>query len=45
MVLLCHHDMVVGREDHRTGKKDGCRIHGTVKVNKVAGNFHITVGK
>lgn len=24
---------------------DACRIHGTLIVNKVAGNFHITVGK
>lgn len=25
--------------------QDGCRIHGTFPIKKVAGNFHITVGK
>lgn len=25
--------------------KDSCRIHGHLYVNKVAGNFHVTVGK
>ena len=25
--------------------KDGCRFHGSLTVNKVAGNFHITAGK
>lgn len=24
---------------------DACRIHGSFKVNKVAGNFHVTAGK
>lgn len=24
---------------------DGCRVHGTLIVNKVSGNFHITAGK
>lgn len=24
---------------------DACRVHGTLKLNKVAGNFHITQGK
>lgn len=24
---------------------DACRIHGTLELNKVAGNFHITAGK
>ena len=28
-----------------SGKKDSCRIHGNIDVKKVAGNFHITVGK
>ncbi|XP_033645795.1 endoplasmic reticulum-Golgi intermediate compartment protein 2-like [Asterias rubens] len=27
------------------GVPDACRIHGTLVVNKVAGNFHVTVGK
>jgi len=26
-------------------ENDGCRVHGTLPVKKVAGNFHITVGK
>lgn len=25
--------------------KDGCRVHGSLGINKVAGNFHITAGK
>ena len=33
------------REDKPTGQPDACRIHGTLVVNKVAGNFHITAGK
>ncbi|CAL9682847.1 unnamed protein product [Knipowitschia caucasica] len=33
------------REDGATEPRDSCRIHGYVYVNKVAGNFHITVGK
>jgi len=24
---------------------DACRIHGSLKLNKVAGNFHVTQGK
>ena len=24
---------------------DGCRVHGSLDLNKVAGNFHITAGK
>uniref|UniRef100_A0A2C9L3M1 Endoplasmic reticulum vesicle transporter C-terminal domain-containing protein n=1 Tax=Biomphalaria glabrata TaxID=6526 RepID=A0A2C9L3M1_BIOGL len=27
------------------GPPDACRIHGSLEVNKVAGNFHITAGK
>ncbi|XP_029455856.1 endoplasmic reticulum-Golgi intermediate compartment protein 2 [Rhinatrema bivittatum] len=33
------------REDHSSQPRDACRIHGHLYVNKVAGNFHITVGK
>ncbi|CAL4111652.1 unnamed protein product, partial [Meganyctiphanes norvegica] len=25
--------------------KDGCRVHGSLGINKVAGNFHLTAGK
>lgn len=28
-----------------TLRKDSCRIHGSIEVNKVAGNFHITTGR
>ncbi|RWS22183.1 endoplasmic reticulum-Golgi intermediate compartment protein 2-like protein [Leptotrombidium deliense] len=28
-----------------TSEPDACRIHGSLTVNKVAGNFHITIGK
>ncbi|CAL1530423.1 unnamed protein product [Lymnaea stagnalis] len=27
------------------GQPDACRIHGSLEVNKVAGNFHVTAGK
>ncbi|XP_052212761.1 endoplasmic reticulum-Golgi intermediate compartment protein 2-like isoform X2 [Dreissena polymorpha] len=27
------------------GPMDACRVHGSLEVNKVAGNFHITAGK
>ena len=34
---------------HRTHKPsyppDACRIYGTLSINKVAGNFHVTAGK
>ncbi|KAM3832516.1 endoplasmic reticulum-Golgi intermediate compartment protein 2 isoform 2-T3 [Vipera latastei] len=33
------------REDHPVQSADACRIHGHLYVNKVAGNFHVTVGK
>ncbi|XP_028602402.1 endoplasmic reticulum-Golgi intermediate compartment protein 2 isoform X2 [Podarcis muralis] len=33
------------REDKSLQPPDACRIHGQLYVNKVAGNFHITVGK
>uniref|UniRef100_UPI003AAD9F5E endoplasmic reticulum-Golgi intermediate compartment protein 2-like n=1 Tax=Centroberyx gerrardi TaxID=166262 RepID=UPI003AAD9F5E len=33
------------REDASLDPHSACRIHGHVYVNKVAGNFHITVGK
>ncbi|XP_056455179.1 endoplasmic reticulum-Golgi intermediate compartment protein 2-like [Gadus chalcogrammus] len=33
------------REDHPSAPQAACRIHGHLYVNKVAGNFHITVGK
>lgn len=33
------------RENAATDPPNACRIHGHVYVNKVAGNFHITVGK
>lgn len=31
--------------DDSSTSLSACRIHGHVYVNKVAGNFHITVGK
>ncbi|CAN2390400.1 ERGIC and golgi 2, partial [Pristimantis euphronides] len=33
------------REDSPTDPPSACRIHGHLDINKVAGNFHITVGK
>ncbi|XP_030070496.1 endoplasmic reticulum-Golgi intermediate compartment protein 2 [Microcaecilia unicolor] len=33
------------REDNSLQPRNACRIHGHLYVNKVAGNFHITVGK
>ncbi|XP_032077705.1 endoplasmic reticulum-Golgi intermediate compartment protein 2 [Thamnophis elegans] len=33
------------REDNPKHSADACRIHGHLYVNKVAGNFHVTVGK
>jgi len=35
----------VCREGAAPVVKDGCRFHGSLTVNKVAGNFHITAGK
>ncbi|XP_044137347.1 endoplasmic reticulum-Golgi intermediate compartment protein 2 [Bufo gargarizans] len=33
------------REDSPSEPPSACRIHGHLDINKVAGNFHITVGK
>ncbi|XP_060065056.1 endoplasmic reticulum-Golgi intermediate compartment protein 2-like isoform X1 [Ylistrum balloti] len=33
------------RDDNPVGQPDACRVHGSLEVNKVAGNFHITAGK
>lgn len=33
------------RNDSASESKDACRIHGHIHVSKVAGNFHITLGK
>ncbi|MEE6478139.1 hypothetical protein FKM82_011753 [Ascaphus truei] len=33
------------REDSNSQPPSACRIHGYLDINKVAGNFHITVGK
>jgi len=35
----------VCREGAPPAVKDGCRFRGSLTVNKVAGNFHITAGK
>lgn len=32
-------------KESNPGQADGCRFHGSLEVNKVAGNFHITAGK
>ncbi|GFO39627.1 endoplasmic reticulum-Golgi intermediate compartment protein 2-like [Plakobranchus ocellatus] len=37
--------MPVRETPNPPGEKDGCRLHGSLEVNKVAGNFHITAGK
>lgn len=33
------------REDNPNRPHDACRIYGSLVLNKVAGNFHITAGK
>lgn len=33
------------REIPAEGEPDACRVYGSLEVNKVAGNFHITAGK
>ncbi|KAK3101961.1 hypothetical protein FSP39_007659 [Pinctada imbricata] len=33
------------REVESNKQPDACRVHGSLEVNKVAGNFHITAGK
>ncbi|KAK2876337.1 hypothetical protein QQF64_004884 [Cirrhinus molitorella] len=35
----------VPQNDSASESKSACRIHGKIYVNKVAGNFHITLGK
>ncbi|KAK9965733.1 hypothetical protein ABG768_004807 [Culter alburnus] len=35
----------VPRNDSASESQDACRIHGHIHVSKVAGNFHITLGK
>ena len=33
------------RQENPNIPYDACRIHGSLTLNKVAGNFHVTVGK
>ncbi|XP_070200063.1 endoplasmic reticulum-Golgi intermediate compartment protein 2-like isoform X2 [Littorina saxatilis] len=33
------------REVMKTGVPDACRVHGSLEVSKVAGNYHVTAGK
>jgi len=40
-----HSWYAVCRDGAPPAVKDGCRFRGTLTVNKVAGNFHITAGK
>lgn len=35
---------LVGYEDNQQ-RPDSCRLHGTLTVNKVSGNFHVSAGK
>lgn len=37
--------ILLHREDVPEGQPDACRIHGSLEVSKVAGNFHVTAGK
>ena len=34
-----------GRRNQPETAHDACRIHGSLTLNKVAGNFHVTAGK
>lgn len=47
--LSGHSPMIGGMPESElkpdTRKADGCRVHGSLELNKVAGNFHITAGK
>jgi hypothetical protein len=45
MYINCNFFQIFFREIEPEGPADACRIHGTLEVNKVAGNFHITAGK
>lgn len=36
---------LIGGNDNITEMSEGCRIHGHLEVNKVAGNFHIAPGQ
>ena len=40
-IVLCR----VSRDGDPHAVRDGCRFQGSLTVNKVAGNFHITAGK
>ena len=37
--------VIVIREKNLDSPMDACRVYGSLTVNKVAGNFHITAGK
>jgi endoplasmic reticulum-Golgi intermediate compartment protein 3 len=36
---------LLGSNDNSTDLNEGCRVHGHLEVNKVAGNFHIAPGQ
>ncbi|CAF0917981.1 unnamed protein product [Didymodactylos carnosus] len=40
-----HNEQLPKREINPDRPKDACRFHGTLEVTKVAGNFHIIMGK
>ncbi|OQR83742.1 endoplasmic reticulum-Golgi intermediate compartment protein [Achlya hypogyna] len=34
-----------GKEENESKDGEGCRLHGTMAVNRVAGNFHVALGR
>lgn len=38
-------DLLIRNDSASLSDNNACRIHGQIYVNKVAGNFHITIGK
>jgi endoplasmic reticulum-Golgi intermediate compartment protein 3 len=40
----CKRDALLSPEISKEGRNEGCVLEGTMKVNKVAGNFHIALG-
>ena len=39
------HVKMLQTKDSSTGESNACRLHGSFKVKKLAGNFHITTGR
>eukprot|EP01048_Picozoa_sp_COSAG05_P016826 COSAG05_NODE_2218_length_3375_cov_289.130952_1_plen_232_part_00 len=44
-IVQCVHDNYIENLNEQAEGKEGCNLHGSIEVQKVAGNFHFGVGR